>query len=269
MFYPTMREVIIASVFFLLGAVAQFTFVHYILPRMHKLYVWFYSLRKHHKYGEPCKTDLLLKRKGYSLGYSLDRRCALWVSYIITKGSVGVDLNRTESFYPDVDIIPERFRVKPEDFTNTGYDKGHLAPSAAIDYSISSNRETFAMSNVALQDPKLNRQAWSALENTVRTWTYTKGKLCVTTGPIYGKRSKRIKEIPVPKEFYKVIYSFKHHKWIGFLLPNKPVGARDLWNYAMSVRDLEKETGLKFMMKLPKQYLNKKKELDIDWWKAI
>ena len=262
----SLREVLVAAVAFIIGAGIQSLIVFFVLPNMHYVWIWFYSRRNHKKYGEPCKTDLVLDKRGYSLGYSLDRRCALWVSYILTKGSVGVDIGRSESFFAEPDV-PAKYRVSPKDYTRTGFDKGHLAPSAAIDFSEESNLETFSMANVSLQNPKLNRQAWGSVESYVRSWTYTRGKLCVTTGPIYGEKSKLVNDIPVPKAFYKVVYSFKWNKWIGFIFPNEPVSTRNVWDYAMTVKEVEKQTKLKFMKKLDKKALSVKKDLNLAWWK--
>ncbi|MDM8552355.1 DNA/RNA non-specific endonuclease, partial [Desulfobacterales bacterium HSG2] len=236
-------------------------------PNRHKIHTWRFALRNHRKLGEPCETDIVLDRAGYSLGFSYKRMCALWVSYTISKGSVGVDVDRGIRFYADPEV-PEKYRVRPEDFTNTGYDKGHLAPSAAIDFSLKSNSETFAMTNIALQHPKLNRQAWGRLEGIIRGWTRTKGKLSVVTGPLYGQRSRRINGIPVPRRFYKVVYSFRHKAFIGFIIPNTEVKANEIWNYAMSVRDVEKETGHKFFSELNKKKQRAKRKIDLEWWKG-
>ena len=251
---------------FVAGAACQYVVSSLMWPNRHKTYTWWFSLRNHRKLGEPCKSDIVLDRDGYSLGFSKKRKCALWVSYIISKGSVGVDVDRGIRFYADPDV-PEECRVRPENFTNSGYDKGHLAPSATIDFSVKSNSQTFAMTNIALQHPKLNRQAWGNLEGVIRGWTHTKGKLAVVTGPLYGMRSKRVNNIPVPRSFYKVVYSFKHNAYVGFILPNTDIKAGELWKYAMSVLDVEKETGYKFFSKLKKKKQRAKKASDLAWWK--
>lgn len=263
--FPHLYSVIIAAVAFILGGLTYHIILFMALPNQHQLYAWIYARRDHRKFGEPCRTDMVLDRDGFSLGYSLEKRCALWVSYVITKGSVGVDIDRALSFYPDPDI-PLKYRVKPGVFNNTGYDKGHLAPSATVDFSKRSNEQTFAMSNIALQHPKLNRQAWSALETIIRSWTHSKGKLFVVTGPIYGQRSKRIDEIPVPKSFYKVVYSFKHQKWIAFILPNSSVSSTKLWEHVTSVKEVETQAGCKFLKKLPKGKSGSKAKMDVKWW---
>ncbi|MCK5877863.1 MAG: DNA/RNA non-specific endonuclease [Candidatus Marithrix sp.] len=249
---------------FIAGAGAMYVFLIYLWPNRHKTYNWIYKFRNHKKLGEPCKTDLVLDRDGYSLGYSFKRKCAAWVSYTVSKGSIGVDVARDDGFYDDPDV-PESYRVQPNDFKNTGYDKGHLAPSASIDFSRKSNEQTFAMSNIALQNPKLNRQAWGSLENTIRNWTCDKGKLMIIAGPIYARSPDTIKDIPIPRAFYKVVYSFKHKRCIGFILPNENVRANKLWDYVMSVDNVEKETRQNFFSKLGNEKI--KGELDVAWWK--
>jgi len=250
----------------IIGASLHYIFSVHLWPNRHQVYTWIFALRNHKKLGEPCQTDLVLNRDGYSLGYSFNQRCALWVSYIISKNSIGVDVERGDGFYADPDI-PEEYRVAPEDFRNTGFDKGHLAPSASIDFSRRSNDQTFAMSNIALQDPKLNRQAWGSLEGIIRDWTLSKGKLAITTGPIYNKRPEKIKQIPIPKSFYKIIYSFQHQKAIGFILPNQEVKANQLWNHVKSIAEIEQTTGYTFFNKLSdnKQQILKA-EIDLAWW---
>ncbi len=247
------------------GGAAQYAFSTYLWPNRHSTYSWVYALRNHKKCGVPCVTDKVLDRDGYSLGYSYQYKSALWVSYVISTGSIGVDVERGDEFYADPDI-PEKYRVKPEDFVNTGYDRGHLAPSAAIDFSRLSNNQTFAMSNIALQHPKLNRQAWGSLEKTVRGWTSSKGKLYVITGPLYDKNPTRINDIPVPKSFYKIVYAFSDNKAIGFIIPNEDVKASQLWDYAVSVEEVEKQTGYHFFDKLGNKV--PKADLNLSWWKS-
>lgn len=248
------------------GAATQYVISTYLWPNRHQVYTWVFALRNHRKLGEPCKTDKVLDRDGYSLGYSYKHKSALWVSYVISKGSIGIDVDREDCFYADPEI-PEKYRVQPEDYTNTGYDRGHQAPSAAIDFSRASNMETFAMSNILLQHPKLNRQAWGSLEKTIRGWTHTKGKLLVTTGPLFDEKPELINDIPLPKSFYKLVYSFAHKRCIGFILPNENIKASQLWDHAMSVQSVENETGYKFFKKLGGKGRKIKAELDISWWK--
>lgn len=247
------------------GAGAQYIFSTYLWPNRHRTYTWMYTFRNHKKLGEPCKTDLVLDRDGYSIGYSYERRCALWASYIISKGSIGVDLERSNDFDADPDI-PEKYRVQPDDFRNTGYDKGHMAPSAAIDFTRKSNDQTFLMSNITLQEPKLNRQAWGSLEAMIRKWTNRIGKLLILTGPIYGDSPELINGIPLPESFYKIVYSFDHRCCIGFIMPNESIKASQIWDYVLSVQEVEEKTGYHFFNALSKRKQKIKTKLDVAWW---
>ncbi len=264
----TDTEVIVVSIIaFVAGVLFQYFFSVYVIPNKHLAHVWRFALRRHERYGKVCPTDQILRRQGFSLGYSYEHRTALWASYVISPGSVSIDMERGEAFFADEEI-PEKHRVKPADYTNTGYDKGHLAPSAAIDFSRKSNDETFSMANVALQEPKLNRQAWSSLEDLERKWTFTRGTFAVVTGPIFDKKPKKINNVSVPKAFYKAIYSFDKKLFIGFLFPNEPIVASKLWDHAMSLAELEKKTGYKFFQNLPNRVLKGKSKISLEWWNA-
>jgi endonuclease G, mitochondrial len=253
---------------FIAGIAFEYAFLTYLWPQRTALYTWVYTFRNYRQYGEPCKTDLVLNRKGYSLGYSYEHRAALWTAYIISTGSTQVDFERSSNFYADTDV-PAEYRAKPEDFANTGYDKGHQAPSASIDFSAQANRETFALSNITLQEPKLNRQVWGKLEDLEREWTKTKGELYIITGPIFDAKPKKVNEISVPAKYYKVIYAKTAKQAIGFILPNRPVNNSDLWKFAMSVKDVEDATGLTFFSKMSaSDQQNLKTNVDLDWWKG-
>ncbi|MDM8529894.1 DNA/RNA non-specific endonuclease [Anaerolineales bacterium HSG25] len=244
-----------------------YIFRKYIWTRRHGTYTWWFARTNHRLLGEPCKSDIVFDRQGYSLGFSKKWKSALWVSYIITKWSISVDVNRGGSFYADTNV-PKDCRIKSDDYAGIGYDRGHLAPSATVDFSHASNNETFIMSNIVPQHPALNRQAWGSLEDTVRKWTFSKGKLAVVTGPIYGKRPRRVNGIPIPKAFYKVIYAFNHDKSIGFILPNRAINSAKLWRYAMSVKNVEKATTYKFFNKLGRKGQSVKANLNTSWWKS-
>lgn len=260
-----MSTTLIILISWLFGIATHYIFEHHLWPRRGRIYTWIFKFRNHRESGEPCKTDRVLDRIGYSLGYDYKRKSALWAAYIISKHSVGINYPRSTSFYADTEI-PFKHRVLPEEYEGSGYDKGHLVPSASVDFSRKSNKETFVMSNIVLQDPTLNRQAWGHLEAKERKWTETKGKLLVIAGPVYGKRNKRIGNLSVPRMMYKVIYSYEDERCIGFLFPNKAVTNAQLWKYAVPVRHIEEETGYIFFTEFDNDIQMAKQECDIEWW---
>lgn len=258
----------VAILAFIAGFMSHDWLVNDLLPKWKSLETAKFSARNHRELGEPGQADQVLDRLGYSLGYHYKTKSALWVSYILTADSASVDVGRSGNFYADKDI-PEQYRVKPTDLTNSGYDKGHLAPSGSIDFSVEANKQTFAMSNIVPQDPKMNREGWSAVEELERKWTSSKGKLYIITGPVYANNPKEVNGVPVPSKLYKVIYSYDAEKAIGFLMPNKPVAEPDIWEYAVSVKEVEEETGLDFLDRLSADKQQRaKSKLDTAWWQA-
>src|SRR5688572_12326718 len=106
--------------------------------------------------GPPRNSDLsrnagnfrVLINEGYIVGYSDTLGNPLWAAYRMQ------DLARL----PKPAARPEKFeldrrtaaRVSPEDYSGSGYDRGHLAPNFAIAtrYGPKAQRETFLMSNI-------------------------------------------------------------------------------------------------------------------------
>lgn len=91
----------------------------------------------------------------------------------------------------------------PDDYTNTGYDRGHMTP-AADSNSDKQMSETFLMTNMTPQLPSVNRTAWRLLEDRVRSVPFT----YVITGAIYKCPCKTIgkNRVPVPVALYKIAY---------------------------------------------------------------
>ncbi|CAG0911930.1 unnamed protein product, partial [Cyprideis torosa] len=70
---------------------------------------------------------------------------------------------RLDSFRVDL-RIPAMFRAGLEDYVGSGYDRGHLIASADRRSSGVLNSETFLLSNMSPQHPRLNRGLWKTLE---------------------------------------------------------------------------------------------------------
>jgi endonuclease G len=102
----------------------------------------------------------------------------------------------------------------PDDYTNTGYDRGHMTP-AADSNSDKQMSETFLMTNMSPQLPTVNRVAWRLLEERTRAVPFT----YVITGAVYTYPAKTIgkNKVPVPVALYKVVYLQKGEKTIYFV----------------------------------------------------
>lgn len=209
-------------------------------------------LLDHLTYGIPQETDLLLSRTGFSIGYSQKYRQAIWVSYILTAEQLEKkQIDRINVF--QVDPAVKYHPVLPQNYSGTGYDRGHLAPAADMTYSVETMKYSFFMTNISPQIPGCNRGIWRRVENQVRRWAFKEKSLSVITGPLFKDEGKTLgnTEIPIPYAFYKVILDVTPPmKMIAFLIPNKTTKRR-IQSFVVTVDDIEKLTGYDFFSKLP------------------
>jgi endonuclease G len=107
---------------------------------------------------------------------------------------------RIDAFRPDPAVANS---PTPADYTNTGFDRGHVVP-AADSSNPTQMSETFFMTNMTPQYPSVNRIAWKLLEESVRGMDSKN----VLTGAIYKDYTNVIgtHKVPVPAILYKVVY---------------------------------------------------------------
>lgn len=202
-------------------------------------------------YGIPGKTDQVVDREGYALGYKAAWKTARWVMYRLTDDEVVTQVaRRSDVFAPDP-LIPNGPQL--DDYRGSGYDRGHLAPAADMKWSRQAMTECFYLSNMVPQDRGNNGGIWNEIENTVRGFACAEGSVFVVTGPVtpdppalsIGKG-----RVAVPTELWKVVYDeTPPKKMIGFIVPNRNVKGKPR-DYACSVEEVERRTGLKFFPKL-------------------
>ena len=204
-------------------------------------------------YGVPGAADAIIEREGYALGYIEKHEQPAWVQYIMTAEEVSRRAaKRGDDFRPDPDVPTGS--ATPQDYTRSGYDRGHLAPAADMSFSVKTMSESFYMSNMSPQAPQFNRGIWSKLEKQVRHFATREKRIVVVTGPVLpAEKTITIgsSRVTVPEYYYKVIYdTTPPEKMIAFVLPNKGSSA-DLRNYTVTVDRVEELTGLDFFSTVP------------------
>ena len=132
------------------------------------------------------------------------------------------NIDKRPSFYVEKSI-EKRHRVSSTDYTNSGYDKGHLAPDAAFDWSDESLNAVYTLANIIPQAPQVNRNMWSQVEKFARDKAVELGELNVINIMKYGKQSKRIgkNRMAVSRGFYKVLYNHEQNYKECFYYANK------------------------------------------------
>ena len=198
------------------------------------------------------RSDRIITHKGYTVSYNYDWKIPNWVAYELTDWEVEGEVPRSDRFKPDP-MVPQGMTATTNDYKYSGYDRGHMAPAADMKWDEQVMKESFYLSNICPQNPNLNGGVWKDLEEQVRDLASQKGKIFVVCGPIVNDISNTIGEnkVVVPQAFYKVIYDLTPpQKMIGFIIPHRS-SDQPLQVFAVSVDEVEKQTGLDFFSKLP------------------
>ena len=196
-------------------------------------------------------SDQFLCRDGYAVGYNYDTKNADWVAYHITAESVNITNKRSNAFKEDSEM-PDYARSTLADYKGSGYDRGHLAPSATMDFSQESMKQSFLMSNMSPQLPGFNRVGWRVLEEHVRDLANEYNELYVVTGPIYqGNEGTIGNGVVIPSAFYKVILDPSFDEAIAFIVPHRDVSSSELANFITTIDEVERQTGLDFFAQTP------------------
>ena len=192
----------------------------------------------------------------YTLLYDTLYRQASWVAYVLTASDVkSKRVNRTNNFIPDPKVLEQGLPTAyTSHYSGSGYDRGHLCPSADRATSRTENQATFYLSNISPQTPELNQGIWNELEMKVRSWAVKYDSLYVVTGGVLSGDIETISGgIGVPRYFYKALLTKQNDKYysIGFILPNARHFSSDIKDYSVTIDSLEAFTSIDFFHNLP------------------
>ncbi|WP_280778450.1 DNA/RNA non-specific endonuclease [Parabacteroides sp. PM5-20] len=216
------------------------------------------------------KEEQVIYHEGYTVSYNSNYKIANWVAWELTaKEAQSKKVERKNKFVSDPKV--KGATARNEDYTRTGYDRGHLAPAGDMKWSDKAMRESFYLSNICPQDPALNRGVWKTLEEQSRLWALDYEVLLIAAGPVIKGDLKRLgtNRIGVPTHFYKVICTITDNKYqgIAFLLENKDYKNVSLQSLAIPIDSVEKVTGIDFFHLLPDdQERIMESKVDLDCW---
>ena len=205
--------------------------------------------------------EQLIQHKYYSLSYHEAWEQPSWVAYELTPKTLQGTTKRTNNFRTDPAVKTGSATLS--DYRKSGFDRGHLLPAGSMKCTSEAMSQTFYMSNMSPQRPYFNRGIWKKLEGKVRSWTRIHKKLYIVSGPIILTNHKTIgpNKVAVPQQYFKVILDLAKKQAIAFILPNKKSNL-PLSHFAVSIDQVEKQTGIDFFPQLPNQ-LEKKLESKI------
>ena len=147
-------------------------------------------------------------------------------------------------------------RISPDDYRNSGYDRGHLAPNYAIAtrFGDKAQSETFLMSNITPQLHSLNAGLWKELEMKIATsYPARYGEVWVFAGPIFGDRQIKLRDrVFVPEAFFMILIDEQDGKLrtLAVILPQDAAPDSDWSDYLTSVAEIQHRTRLDFFREL-------------------
>ena len=206
--------------------------------------------------GSPAPADIrILDRGEFLVGWSDTLRHPVWCAYHVVR-EPRYDVGERPNFLKD---RSQTRSPDPNDYTKSGYDRGHMVPNYAIvtRYGKDEQRKTFMMSNIAPQTPALNRGVWREFEHRIADlWTARYGEIWVVVGCISPETNRETisgTDIDVPTSYYQVIIAQEDMdvRSLAVLFPQGvPWGAWPARNI-VTIDELEQLTGLDFNPDLP------------------
>jgi len=132
--------------------------------------------------------------KGYTVNYNDSLQTPNWVSYRVTDDDRGR--------YPRVGFWSPLGTLSQSEYTNSGFDRGHMAPAGNFSHDSLMMHESFSMHNICPQTSYINRKLWRYLEGYERTLAKRRGCLYIV---VYANDPKKIGKLYVPESLTKVI----------------------------------------------------------------
>ncbi len=196
------------------------------------------------------------------MSYNAKKGTANWVAWHTDRGDLGKV--KRGSFTPDP-LLPAAMQIRPNDYTGSGYDRGHVCPSGDRTATKLDNAATFVMSNMTPQTAALNQHLWKSLEDECRDLVRAGNELYTVAGGLGTKGTIAKGKVNIPAWCWKIVVVLPRGdndlarinaatRVIAVGMPNEetPEVAGGKWQqYVVSVAQVEKATGYDFFTALP------------------
>src|SRR5581483_8501600 len=206
----------------------------------------------------------LLQCAQYAFDYSDTLGEPNWVAWDLTNSDVG-SAGRSSSFYPDTRLPAGFYEVTTSDYTNSGFDRGHMCDSADRTDTSAHNLIVFYMSNILPQTADNNQGPWEQFEAYCRTEAAAGYEVLITSGPS-GFSGSRIPsgKAAIPGYTWKIAVFVpagsgtalsritSSTRIVAIKMPNISGIRSNPWqNYISSARQPQTDTGYTFLTALP------------------
>ena len=217
--------------------------------------------------GYPDSAGFIINRPQYVISYCGELNSARWASWFVDKNSYGKVGRTQNNFLIDTALPPNYTTVRHADYTNSGYDRGHLVRSEDRTKTVEDNRATFFLTNAIPQYPNLNRGIWLRLEDYCKNLAQKQNKqLFIKAGGLYSENPQRVNDkIAIPDSCWKVILILDSGKTINDIDTNTQIIAVMMPNdstsknfkewkvFLRTARQIEQATNFNFFPKVNPQ----------------
>lgn len=202
-------------------------------------------------------ANYLISREQYALSYHRDRGIPNWVSWHLQASDLGDTPRYEGQFITDTSLPAGWYRVTHGDYTGSGYDRGHMTPSADRTASVADNEATFLLTNILPQAPANNQGLWAQLEAYARDLVAQGNEVYVISGGAGSLGTLAAGRLVIPASVWKVMLVLPaaegddaarvtaQTQVIALWTPNDATVQGKTWQeYAVTVRCVEQRTGL-------------------------
>lgn len=226
----------------------------------------------------------------YSVEWDNAKIANRWTCYELHEGNSMSSVKRHDDFKADPEVAVSS---QLADYSGSGFSRGHLCPSADRLCSTEQNKQTFFLTNMQPQYQSHNGGLWSRLETQVRDYAtddnYTDthcdtlyivkaatitDKVTINDTQVDGVYGTKCNDrLLVPRYFYMALLHYNKELdayqaiafWTEHLSTTQSVA--NLGDYAISIDELEKRTGIDFFCNLPddiEDYVES--SLNLEFW---
>lgn len=192
------------------------------------------------------ESEHVIAYSGFTVSYNHKTLIPNWVAYELTAEDLEVRYaSKSSSFSMDMNL--QGRQAMREDYSHSGWDKGHMAPKADMRWSEQAYWESHYFTNICPQDHGLNAGDWNSLEKKIREWAMKYGKVYVVCGPIideakYGTIGRN--RVAIPDKFFKAVLvnDGGSYSAVAYVMENNSKH-HNLKNYIYTVDELEAMIG--------------------------
>lgn len=149
-------------------------------------------------------TNYLMEKPQYVLSYHRDKGTANWVAWHLNASWIG-STARQDDFRADATLPVGWYQVGSTSYSGSGYDRGHMCPSADRTKTVADNSSTFLMTNMIPQAPNNNQGPWASMENYLRTLVTAGKELYIYSGGYGSQGTINSGHVNVPTRTWKIV----------------------------------------------------------------